>query len=117
MTVREQEGRVSNDTWSTVQDASGKIADVQGYALLQLKTIAEKMEGKSKIGGLAKTVEDAKREVQEWLAILTRYSPTLQQAWGGRRDRPREEVPGPQSSCPDEGRGRVPALSGLPTCW
>jgi hypothetical protein len=70
MTMREYEDRVTDDSWSTVQDALGQIANVQGYALLQLKAIAKKMEGKTKIGGLAKTAEETKREVQEWLAVL-----------------------------------------------
>jgi hypothetical protein len=72
MTMREKVGWVTDDSWSTVQDAPGKLADVQGYALLQLEAIAEKLEGKNKIGGLAQTAEKAEREVQGWLAILAR---------------------------------------------
>ncbi len=72
MTKREAAGRVTDDSWSTVQDVPGKIADVQGYALLQLKAIATKMEGKRKVGGLAQSTREAEREVQEWLAILAR---------------------------------------------
>jgi len=71
MTKREAAGRVTDDSWSTVQDVPGKIADVQGYALLQLKAIAKKLES-TKVGGLAKTAKQAEREVQEWLAILAR---------------------------------------------
>ncbi len=44
MTKREAAGRVTDDSWSTVQDVPGKIADVQGYALLQLKAIAKKFD-------------------------------------------------------------------------
>ncbi|WP_424533563.1 hypothetical protein ACOZ38_39195 [Sphaerisporangium viridialbum] len=69
-TMREYEGRVTDDSWSTVQDALGKIAGVQEYALLQLEAIAEKMEGKTKIRGLAKAAEEAEREVKKWLAVL-----------------------------------------------
>ena len=70
LTMREQEGRVTVDSWSEVQNASGKLADVQGYALLQLEAIAEKLENKTKIGGLARTAEETKPEVQKWLAVL-----------------------------------------------
>ena len=54
-TMQEQEGRVTDDAWGEVQGASGKLMDVQGYALLQLEAIAEKLEGKTKIGGLLPT--------------------------------------------------------------
>lgn len=70
MTMREHEGSVTGDAWSEVQNASGKLADVQGYALLQLETIAKKLEGKSSVGGLSGTTGDAKGDVREWLAVL-----------------------------------------------
>ena len=69
-TMRDREGRVSDDSWSEVQNASGKVADVQGYALLQLKGIAEKLEGKTRISGLASAAEEVKPEVAKWLAVL-----------------------------------------------
>lgn len=72
LTMWEQVGRVTDDSWSTVQDAPGKLADVQAYALLQLEAIAEKLERAKKMGGLAKTAEETRREVQEWLAVLAR---------------------------------------------
>jgi hypothetical protein len=70
MTMREQEGRVTGDAWSEVQNASGKLADVQGYALLQLETTAEKLESKTRTGGLAQATEEARPEVRKWLAVL-----------------------------------------------
>lgn len=69
-TMRDQEGRVTSDSWSEVQNASGKLADVQGYALLQLEAIANKLESKKRVGGLAAASEEAKPEVQKWLAVL-----------------------------------------------
>ncbi|GLW98804.1 hypothetical protein [Microtetraspora sp. NBRC 16547] len=72
MTIRDQVGRVSETLWSTVQNTPETIASTQAYALLQLKAIAEKMERETKIRGLAKTAKEAKREVQEWLAVLAR---------------------------------------------
>jgi len=69
-TMRDQEGRVTFDSWSEVQNASGKLADVQGYALLQLEAIAEKLESENRVGGLAIAAEEARREVQKWLAVL-----------------------------------------------
>lgn len=70
LTMREEEGRVTVDSWSEVQNASGKLADVQGYALRQLEAVAEKLETQNRIGGLAQTAEAAKPEVQKWLAVL-----------------------------------------------
>lgn len=70
LTMRGQEGRVTPDSWSEVQNASGKLADVQGYALLQLEAIAVRLENTKGIRGLATAAEDAKPEVQKWLAVL-----------------------------------------------
>jgi hypothetical protein len=69
-TMRDQEGRVTSDSWSEVQNASGKIADVQGYALLQLEAIAKKLESEKRVGGLAAASQEARPEVQKWLAVL-----------------------------------------------
>lgn len=70
MTMRDREGRVTADAWSEVQNASGKLADVQGYALLQLEAIATKMESSKNVGGIAAAAEDVKPEVLKWLAVL-----------------------------------------------
>jgi hypothetical protein len=69
-TMRDLEGRVTSDSWSEVQNASGKIAGVQGYALLQLEAIAIKLESKKRVGALATASEEAGPEVQKWLAVL-----------------------------------------------
>jgi hypothetical protein len=69
-TMRDQEGRVTFDSWSEVQNASGKVAGVQAYALLQLEAITKKLESKTRVGGLANASEEARREVQKWLAVL-----------------------------------------------
>jgi len=69
-TMRDQEGRVTSDSWSEVQNASGKLAGVQSYALLQLERIAEKLEREKRVGGLATASDEARREVQKWLAVL-----------------------------------------------
>ncbi|WP_198681795.1 hypothetical protein [Kribbella rubisoli] len=72
MTIREQVGRVSEVTWSKVQATTLTIATTQAYALRQLDALAEKLEGESKIGELAKTAKEAKSTAQEWLAVLAR---------------------------------------------
>lgn len=72
MTMRDAAGRVTDDSWSTVQDVPGKIADAQGYALLQLEAVAKELEGKKHVRGLAKSAQEAPREVQYWLAFLAR---------------------------------------------
>ncbi|MGW2202962.1 hypothetical protein [Streptomyces sp. NPDC001774] len=72
MTIREQVGRVSEVTWSKVQDAPGTIAATQGYALRQLDALAEKMERKSKIADLAAAAKEAESKAREWLAVLAR---------------------------------------------
>ncbi|GHB15699.1 hypothetical protein GCM10010377_01380 [Streptomyces viridiviolaceus] len=72
MTIREQVGRVSDVTWSKVQTAPTTIAETQAYALRQLNALAEKLEGKPKIGDLATTVKEVEPKVREWLAVLAR---------------------------------------------
>jgi hypothetical protein len=72
MTVREATGHVNEVTWGKVEGTSETIGYTQGYALLQLKALAEKFEGQTKVGGLAKTAEQAETEVREWLAVLAR---------------------------------------------
>ncbi len=61
-TMRDQEGRVTFESWSEVQNASGKLADVQGYALLQLAAIAKKLDSTKRVGRLATASEWARAE-------------------------------------------------------
>ncbi|EBM0725625.1 hypothetical protein XE97_25010, partial [Salmonella enterica subsp. enterica serovar Senftenberg] len=72
MTIREQVGLVSEVTWSKVQATSATIARTQGYALLQLDALAEKLECKPAVPDLAKTSKEAEAKVHEWLAVLAR---------------------------------------------
>ncbi|MEH0518008.1 hypothetical protein QBA38_02900 [Streptomyces stelliscabiei] len=72
MTIREQVGRVSEITWSKVQNTSGTIATTQAYALRRLDALAEKMERKTKVGDLATAAKEAESKAPEWLAVLAR---------------------------------------------
>ncbi|MDT0461399.1 hypothetical protein [Streptomyces gibsoniae] len=70
--VLEREGRVDDDTWSTVQGRTHTITDALGWALGRLDALAEKVERTTKIGDLAKTAKEAESEVQELLAVVAR---------------------------------------------
>lgn len=72
MIIREHVGRVSEINWSKVQATSVTVKRTQGYALLELDGLAEKMEHKTKIGDLAKTSKEVEPKVREWLAVLAR---------------------------------------------
>ena len=72
MSVRGAVGRVSEVTWSKVQNSAQTIHETQGYALRQLGDLAEKIEQKTKVGDLAKVAREAEDEVQKWLAVLAR---------------------------------------------
>ncbi len=72
MVVRDAVGRVSEVTWSKVQNASQTIHETQGYALRQLADLAVKIEEKKRIHELVEVVEGAEAEVQKWLAVLAR---------------------------------------------
>ncbi|PTW90410.1 hypothetical protein C8A06_0094 [Microbacteriaceae bacterium MWH-Ta3] len=69
---RELVGRVSEVTWSSLHGAAQTIAETQSYALRQLDAIAAKLEKKSSVSDLAKSANNAEREVEEWLAVLAR---------------------------------------------
>ncbi|MEU7294922.1 hypothetical protein AB0A76_17145 [Streptomyces exfoliatus] len=70
LTIREKVGRVSEVTWSKVQNMPTTIAYAQAYALRQLDALAEKTESKSKIGELAKASKEIESKAREWLAVL-----------------------------------------------
>lgn len=72
MTVRDTVGRVSEVTWSKVQNSSATILETQGYALRQLGDLADKVEQESNVGDLAKIAKDAEAEVQKYLSVLAR---------------------------------------------
>ncbi len=72
MTIREHAGRVNEVTWSKVQATPATITRTQAYALAQLDALAEKMEGKAKIGDLAQLTQEAAAKAQRWLAVLAR---------------------------------------------
>jgi hypothetical protein len=72
VSVREAVGRVSEVTWSKVQNSAQTIHETQGYALRQLGDLADKIEEKNKIGDLAETAKEAEAEVQKWLVVLAR---------------------------------------------
>lgn len=72
MTVRDSVGRVSEVTWSKVQASSTAVLETQGYALLQLRDLAEKIEKKAKLDELTEAAEKAATDVQQWLTVLAR---------------------------------------------
>ena len=70
--VRDAVGRVSEITWSKVQASVQTIYETQGYAIRQIKDVADNLESPSKIADLMKVAEDAVGEVQKWLIVLAR---------------------------------------------
>lgn len=70
--VRRNVGRVSQVTWSKIQNSSAVIAQVQAYALLQLDGLAEKLERKAKIGELVRIVQQVEEDSAQWLVVLAR---------------------------------------------
>lgn len=58
--------------WAKVSGESGAIFKVQESALLALGALADKVEGKSKVGELKKVTEEVQRDIVVQLAILAR---------------------------------------------
>ncbi|MFK4693636.1 hypothetical protein [Streptomyces pristinaespiralis] len=72
LTVLEAVGRVDDDTWSTVQGRTHTITDALGWVLRRLDALAERMEGTTKIGDLAKTAKETESEASDLLIVLAR---------------------------------------------
>lgn len=72
MSVRREVGRVSEVTWSKVQNSAQTIHETQGYALRQLADLADKLEDTSRVADLMDTAKEAEGEVQKWLVVLAR---------------------------------------------
>jgi hypothetical protein len=72
MAVLEAVGRVDDDTWSTVQGRTHTITDALGWVLRRLDALAERMEGTTKIGDVARTAKELEPEVRESLIVLAR---------------------------------------------
>jgi hypothetical protein len=69
--VRDAVGRVSEVTWSKVQNSAQMIHETEGYALRQLGDLAGQIEEKNKIGDLAETAKAAEAESRR-LVVLAR---------------------------------------------
>ncbi|MDQ1176213.1 hypothetical protein [Microbacterium sp. SORGH_AS_0421] len=79
--VRDTVGRVSEVTWSKIQNSASTIARTQAYALRQLDAIADRIERTAKIGDLADLAKEAQSSVAEWLSVVAK-SFQLQEALG-----------------------------------
>lgn len=66
------EGGDPKTLWDKVSGVSETILNVQEEALLALRALADKVEGKSKAGELKRAVREIEREVAVQLAILAR---------------------------------------------
>lgn len=70
-TIREHEGN-RETAWRKIEAESGTIAEVQGSALRALDALADKVEGKTKVGELARLTHEVERDLSVWLAVLAR---------------------------------------------
>ena len=70
MSIRDSVGRVSEVTWSKIQNSSGTILETQGMALRKLGDLSEKMEKGKKVSDLAETFGDLESQVKDWITVL-----------------------------------------------
>jgi hypothetical protein len=70
--LRSKVSRVSDITWSKVQNTTFTIAKTQAYALRQLDGIANRLEREKSVTELDDLVSESRVEVEEWLAVLAR---------------------------------------------
>jgi hypothetical protein len=71
MTIRDHGGNTET-AWGKVEAESGTLFEVQALALRALRALADKVDGKKKVGELAKAARVIEREVSIWLAVLAR---------------------------------------------
>jgi len=70
-TIREHGGH-GDTAWGKVEAESGTLLEVQALALRSLRALADKVDGKNKVGELAKAARDIEYDVTIWLAVLAR---------------------------------------------
>ena len=70
MTIRDAVGRVSEITWSKIQNTSGIILETQSYALRQLEDLAIKIEESKTVGDLTKAADELNEKVRLWVRVL-----------------------------------------------
>lgn len=69
-TIRDTVGRVSETTWSKVQNSSGTILETQARALRELDELASKFENVKNVAELQEKFEKLNIEVQKWIRVL-----------------------------------------------
>jgi len=72
MQVRESVGRVSDVTWSKVQNSAHTIYETIGFALRQIGDIAGEIESKVKIADLDDYMGHVHDGARKWLTVLAR---------------------------------------------
>ena len=70
MTIRDSVGRVSEITWSKVQNTSGIILETQSYALRQLEDLAIKIEESKTVADLTKAADEINEKLRLWTRVL-----------------------------------------------
>ena len=70
MTIRDSVGRVSEITWSKIQNTSGIILETQSYALRQLEDLAIKIEQSKTVADLTKAAGEINEKVPLWVRVL-----------------------------------------------
>ena len=69
-TIRDTVGRVSETTWSKVQNSSGTILETQARALRELGELASKFENVKNVADLQDKFERLNTDVQKWIRVL-----------------------------------------------
>lgn len=72
LTVRDAVGRVSDITWSKVDQTPQVVARAQAYALRRLDAVVSAVERSDGVRDRAKQMTHARAEAGDWLAVLAR---------------------------------------------
>jgi len=75
--VRERDGGVDAVTWSTIDNASREVRQIQAKALLRLSGVADDLERQKRVGDLRTRLDAARGEIRLWLSVVARCMTAL----------------------------------------
>lgn len=68
--IRDSAGMLNSSAWSKVAPCAKTTSSTQGYALLKLKGLADKLDAAGDMDALSKAAESANKDTADWLTVL-----------------------------------------------
>lgn len=68
--IRDAAGMLNDSAWSKVAPCAKTTSSAQGYSLLKLKGLADKLDAAGDMDALSKAAESANKDTADWLTVL-----------------------------------------------